>query len=53
MTCGRPPVHTVGLERSRDDVVQDTVVSELKAVDRLLPIHEAQLLRLVSWCRMA
>ena len=26
-----------------DIVVQDTVVLELKAVERLLPIHEAQL----------
>ncbi len=27
-----------------DLVVQDAVILELKAVDRLLPIHEAQLL---------
>ena len=42
------PVSYKGVELScgyrLDVVVQDTVVLELKAVERLLPIHEAQLL---------
>ena len=42
------PVAYKGVELScgyrLDVVVQDTVVLELKAVERLLPIHEAQLL---------
>ena len=43
------PVSYKGVELScgyrLDVVVQDTVVLELKAVERLLPIHEAQLLK--------
>ena len=34
-----------------DIVVNDLVVLELKAVDRLLPVHEAQLLTYLRLCR--
>jgi len=32
-----------------DLVVQDSVVLELKCVEHILPVHEAQLLRISSW----
>jgi len=35
-----------------DVIVEDQVLVELKAVDRLVPVHEAQLLTYMKLCRL-